>query len=435
MSFERIRDFRRRLERDAAQRVVETTHGIACLSPSIPNVYDHNFLSVETATAPAEVLATEADAVMEEHRHRRVIVQDGSPGLAESFAALGYALQTHLVLEHGRSPDRRADTSMVREVPFEDLEAPRSRSVLGEPWGGEEIARELNRAKRDIAAAVPTTYFGAFVADTLAGWCELRVRDGVAQIEDVEVLEEFRGRGLGRAVVQHAVEAGLAAAEVVFLEAFADDWPRELYAKLGFVAVGRRDFYTRLPHPVTRVRLRTPRLELRAATVAEVRQLFRVAEAGVHDPAIMPFEIPWTDKLDEEDFVAHLSDNDSTKLRLVAFLDGEPIGVQAVDLRGDGAVTGSWLGLAFQGRGLGTEMRAAALTLAFDHLGAAVARSGAVQGNAQSMRVSEKLGYAVVGSHTISPRGEPVEHTDLELRKEDFVSPVPVEVSGTQGVA
>jgi hypothetical protein len=73
-------------------------------------------------------------------------------------------------------------------------------------------------------------------------------------------------------------------------------------------------------------------------------------------------------------------------------------------------------------------MRAGALSLAFDGLGATVATSGAIEGNPQSLGVSRKLGYEVVGSHVVSPRGVPAEHTDLELRRERFRSPVPVEL-------
>ena len=72
--------------------------------------------------------------------------------------------------------------------------------------------------------------------------------------------------------------------------------------------------------------------------------------------------------------------------------------------------------------------RAAVLTYAFDARGARVARSGAIQGNPQSLGVSRKLGYEVVGTHVVSPRGEPLEHTDVELRRESFRSPVPVEL-------
>jgi RimJ/RimL family protein N-acetyltransferase len=260
----------------------------------------------------------------------------------------------------------------------------------------------------------------------------------------VETLERFRGRGLGRAVVQHALDEALREHEIVFLEALADDWPRELYRKLGFDVVDRRDVYTRFPHPLTHLRLRTPRLELRLATVAELRALFRVAAAGIHDPAEMPFGVAWTDDLDEASFVAHhertlgAAGPASWSLPLVVFREGGPIGVQEVrgeQFAADRTVdTGSWLGRTFQGQGLGTEMRAAVLALAFEELGAERATSGAIQRNPQSLGVSRRLGYVETGSHIVSPRGEPVEHLDLELTADRFRSPVLVEVTGLEGL-
>jgi ribosomal protein S18 acetylase RimI-like enzyme len=245
---DRIRAFHRRVERDSADRVLPTRHGTAILGDSIPDVYDHNYVSVEAPRVGAAELAADADEALADRRHRRVIVEDGSPGLAADFAAAGYVLSTHLVLAHTRELDRRVDTSMVRKVPLDDLLQARTETTLREPWGTRELAQQLNEAKRQIERAVPTQFFAARVDGEVAGWCELRSGDGVAQIEDVEVLQEFRGRGLGRAVVQHALDHALAAGGIVFLEALADDWPRELYAKLGFTVTGRRDFYTRLPH-------------------------------------------------------------------------------------------------------------------------------------------------------------------------------------------
>jgi ribosomal protein S18 acetylase RimI-like enzyme len=242
-----IRTFRRRLQRDSADRVLPTRHGTAILGDTIPDVYDHNYVSVEEPRVGAAELAADAEEALAERRHRRVIVEDGAPGLAADFAAAGYVLSTHLVLAHTREPDRLVDTSSIREVPLDDLLPARTEATLREPWGSADLATQLNEAKRRTERAVPTRFFAAVVHGDVAGWCELRVGDGVAQIEDVEVLEEFRGRGLGRAVVQHALEHARAASGVVFLEALADDWPRELYAKLGFTVVGRRDFYTRLP--------------------------------------------------------------------------------------------------------------------------------------------------------------------------------------------
>jgi RimJ/RimL family protein N-acetyltransferase len=444
VSVERIRDFRRRLQRDAAEEVVPLGLGDAILSPSIRDVYDHNYLSVEEPAAGAEELVAATDEALEASFHRRAIAERGAPGLDGAFRELGYTLSTHLVLEHTREPDRAVDTSAIHEVPFETLEAPRVEAVLREPWGDHAVARQLNHAKRHIAAAVPTRFFAAVVDDEIAGWCELRERDGVAQIEDVEVLAGFRGRGLGRALVQAALDEGRRTAEVVFLEALADDWPRRLYAKLGFTVVDRRDFYTRLPHPLTRLRLRTPRLELRLATVAEQRQLFAVAAAGIHDPSSMPFGVAWTDDLQEEAYLAFHREKlasaapEDWSIGFVAFLDGSPVGIQ--EIRGERFAatrtvdTGSFLGLPYQGRGLGTEMRSAVLSLAFDHLGAERATSGAIERNPQSLGVSAKLGYVEVGSHEVSPRGVPVEHVDLEVTRESFTPACDVEVRGLDPV-
>jgi RimJ/RimL family protein N-acetyltransferase/predicted GNAT family acetyltransferase len=431
----RIDDFRRWLQRAAADRTLELRGGTGIVTDSAPDVYDANYLSVESAAFGAGDLVVAAEAALEASHHCRVIVEDGAPGLADDFAQLGFDRVTHLVLAHTAEPDRRVDASAVRDVGLERLTTLRTEATLREPWGDAELAAQLNEAKRLVAAAVPTRFFAAFVDGSIAGWCELRRRAGVAQIEDVEVLEEFRGRGLGRAIVQHALDEGLRAGDLVYLEALADDWPRELYAKLGFTVVGRRDVYTRLPGPLTRLRLRTPRLELRLPTRAEARRLFKVARAGIHPPDVMPFEVPWTDNLDEADFVAYSTASTPDAIRFAVFLDGAPVGVQGVDVNPDRVTTGSWLGEAYQGRGLGTEMRAAVLTYAFGHRGAAVARSGAIQGNPQSLGVSRKLGYEVVGTHVVSPRGAPLDHTDVELRRERFRSPVPVTVDGVRPLA
>ena len=428
----RIDEFRRHLQRASAGRTFELPNGTAIVSDSIRDVYDANYLSVESPLVGAGDLAADAETALETSHHCRVIVEDGTPGLAENFAELGFDRVTHLVLAHTAELDRRVDTSTIRPIELDDLIELRTEATLREPWGDADLAAQLNEAKRLVAAAVPTRFFAAEADGAIAGWCELRAHDGVAQIEDVEVREEFRGRGLGRALVQHALDEGLRAGALVYLEALADDWPRELYAKLGFTVVGHRDVYTRLPGPLTRLRLRTPRLELRLPTRAEARRLFRVAEAGIHDPGVMPFEIPWTDDLDEADFVTHVTGSTADAIRFTAFLDGAPVGVQALDVHPERVMTGSWLGAAHQGRGLGTEMRAAVLTYAFDIREATVARSGAIQGNPQSLGVSRKLGYEVIGAHVVSPRGAPVEHADVELRRERFHSPVPVSVDGVR---
>jgi RimJ/RimL family protein N-acetyltransferase len=293
---------------------------------------------------------------------------------------------------------------------------------------------------------VPLRYFGVFEGDRVAGYCELREAAGVAQIEDVNTLAATRGRGLGRALVQAVADEARSGNDIVFLEALADDWPRYLYEKVGFDVVASRHLLLRRPHALTRLRLRTPRLELRLATVAELRELAGVARAGIHSPAEMPFKVPWTDGADEPGFedafvrfhqaAVDTWSVDRWTLNLVAFVDGRPVGSQALEAERFGRTltvgTGSWLGRPWQGAGLGTEMRAAVLQLAFGVLGARTARSGALRGNGQSLAVSRKLGYTEVGMSSVAPRGIPVPHHDLELTGVGFRSPVPVEIEGAE---
>lgn len=195
--------------------------------------------------------------------------------------------------------------------------------------------------------------------------------------------------------------------------------------------------------PLFGLLLRTPRLELRLPTHDELVELRELARAGVHPPEQMPFAVAWTDEPYSEEWVVDFHEEqrrawrpDAWDLELGVWVDGELAGVQALygkDFTGSRAVgTGSWLGADFQRRGVGTEMRTAVLELAFRGLGAEVARSGAVEGNVGSLRVSEKLGYRIAGSGTVSPRGVEVEHTDVELPREAWRPPFAVEIDGLE---
>src|SRR5262245_5277540 len=173
--------------------------------------------------------------------------------------------------------------------------------------------------------------------------------------------------------------------------------------------------------PIAGLRLTAPRLELRVPGPEDLAALGDVAAAGVHDPAVQPFSVPWTDAAPAEvargtiqwqwGSWAHWSADD-WNLQFVVVADGTVIGTQAINgkhfavLREVGS--GSWLGLEFQGRGYGTEMRAAVLDLAFTGLGAEYATSEAFESNAASYAVSKRLGYADDGIERLVVRGKPM---------------------------
>jgi predicted GNAT family acetyltransferase len=61
----------------------------------------------------------------------------------------------------------------------------------------------------------------------------------VAQVEDVYTVPEERGRGYARALVTRAAEiAREQGHEFVFIIADEDDWPKQLYRKVGFEPIG-----------------------------------------------------------------------------------------------------------------------------------------------------------------------------------------------------
>lgn len=188
--------------------------------------------------------------------------------------------------------------------------------------------------------------------------------------------------------------------------------------------------------PLRHLVLRTPRLELRPDDDAGLDGLVAAAYGGVHPPEEMPFMVPWTDA--DPRYLgrgmlqyfwsqrAAFAPEDWT-INFLVRLDGRVIGTQGLTGR-NFAITrevtsGSWLGLAHHGRGHGTEMRAAVLLFAFDHLGAVRARSDAFADNHASHRVSAKLGYRRDGSATVVRRGERTEDVRLILDAGGFRRP------------
>ena len=90
--------------------------------------------------------------------------------------------------------------------------------------------------------------FASFAAGEVAGVAYLYSDgDGVGQVEDVLTIPVHRGHGHARSVVLAAMAASRAAGhQVTFLWADENDWPKALYARLGFDVVGRRWRYRRL---------------------------------------------------------------------------------------------------------------------------------------------------------------------------------------------
>lgn len=199
--------------------------------------------------------------------------------------------------------------------------------------------------------------------------------------------------------------------------------------------------------PLADLCLRTPQLELRLPNETDLQALASLAVAGVHDDAVQPFAVGWTDVSPAERgrsvLQYHWAQRGAWRaskwsLDLAVLRDGVVVGTQGVSgtdfahLRE--VSTGSWLGRRYHRLGIGTQMRAAVLHLAFAGLGARYALSGAFADNAASLGVSRKLGYQHDGIERIVRRGEPATSIRLRLDKDTWAASqsIPVQVDGLE---
>jgi RimJ/RimL family protein N-acetyltransferase len=107
-------------------------------------------------------------------------------------------------------------------------------------------------------------------------------------------------------------------------------------------------------------------------------------------------------------------------LHLAVAYEGALVGVQTLEAENFPVLrtvdSASWLVPEVRGRGLGVAMRTAVLGLAFDRLGAVAAVSSAVAGNAASLGVSRRIGYAENGvGLLVVPGGAVAELLNLRL--------------------
>ena len=179
----------------------------------------------------------------------------------------------------------------------------------------------------------------------------------------------------------------------------------------------------------------TPQVELRAIDDELGVQLAALAANGIHDPSWMPFGIPWTDFPSPElernamQFYwrcrADLSPT-SWNINFGVIVDGELVGSTGLFAHHFPTMrsfeTGSWLGRAHQGKGIGKEMRQASLHLGFAGFGAQRATTAAFVDNAASLGVTRRLGYEPNGMSVNRRRDEAGEQRHFVLSRDAWAA-------------
>jgi GNAT superfamily N-acetyltransferase len=239
----RISEFEDALDLAIAERVEPVGEGItAYLDTRIPRVWDANYLVVEEGIS-AEEAATKADEVLGGlgMAHREVCPSDPSFAgeLEPGFLALGWEVEHGVQLALRREPDRPAVVE-AEQIGIEEAQELRRRLLVEDQNVSDpETVEQLLELDRRVGVALRDRWFAARHEGQLAGCCRLMQAQGIGQVEDVATLKSAREQGIARAIVLAAAETSVADGdEITFIGALVDDWPRQLYERLGFDPVG-----------------------------------------------------------------------------------------------------------------------------------------------------------------------------------------------------
>jgi ribosomal protein S18 acetylase RimI-like enzyme len=228
-------------------RVIVSPFGRAVYTDELPRRLDGNYLWVDRAAEPEELVAEAARL-----ERRLIFVPDPAVGdsLTPWFEEQGWRIDRHLVMAQLHEPEREADLSRFREVSEPELREARKRVLADEPWASPEVLEQIFGAKALIGERVLTRFFAVELDGEVVSYADLYLDGAEAQVEDVGTVPEHRNAGHASAVVLGAIaEARRAGAEFVCLVADAHDWPKELYRRLGFDEVGH---YTKFFAPAAK---------------------------------------------------------------------------------------------------------------------------------------------------------------------------------------
>ena len=215
--------------------------GVAYYNDELPLVWDVNFVRVDHSAVD---LVGAIEELQREQGHRKVLIED--PALLEAHSpelvGAGYARRDLVAL--AREPGGRLDRD-VRELPYEQVKPFRFEVHMEQLIPPrEDVADQVGRVHDRTHERTGERWFVIHADDEPAGHLIVYSDDGLAQIEDVGVLNRFRGRGLARKLIEHALQVVADDGhDTVFITAETDDWPHQFYRRLGFEHVeDRADF-------------------------------------------------------------------------------------------------------------------------------------------------------------------------------------------------
>jgi ribosomal protein S18 acetylase RimI-like enzyme len=214
--------------------------GIVVSTPSLPAVWAVNQLRVAEALTFEELIDL-ADRELTASGYRQVAVEHqlAGPELEPAFRNAGWKAERDVVMILDGPADRAADTSVVDDAGEDEMLGLMRRWYEHDEPTQAEIEQLVDFGRREVRA-LGDRLLGVRSGDgNLVAITKLRSDGPTAQVEDVYTAPEARGRGFARALITRAVEmARDGGHDMTFIVADDNDWPKLLYERLGFRAMG-----------------------------------------------------------------------------------------------------------------------------------------------------------------------------------------------------
>jgi ribosomal protein S18 acetylase RimI-like enzyme len=229
----RARDWHHAGQAAVCDVVEPWAHGTVLRATRYPDYWDFNVVRVERDPGmSADALAAFADDALAGLAHRRVdfeLAEVAAP-LRPGFEALGWRIHRLVWMRH-EADSTPASGVAVETVPYEavrELRVARHQEDFPGHDPGDFVTQE-----RAIALLRNAQILAVQEAGVPVAFAQLEHDGQAAEIAQVYVHPEHRGRGIGTALTRAAIDAAGAVRDL-WIVADDEDRPKDLYARLGF---------------------------------------------------------------------------------------------------------------------------------------------------------------------------------------------------------
>ncbi len=223
-------------------------HGHVVRASRFPDYWDYNVVRVEEDPAMStDELVDFAVAALDGLAHVRIDFDDVDSAAEHEreLVARGWRATRLVWMLHTEPvPAGEGAPITVEPVPYDDVHELRL-TWFAEDMEGTDPGNYHEQA-REVAIARGAEVLAVREEGSPIAFAQLEWLGDAAEITQVFVDPEHRGRGRGTAMTRAAIEAASGAGDL-WIVADADDRPQELYARLGFRTVARTTEITRLP--------------------------------------------------------------------------------------------------------------------------------------------------------------------------------------------